>query len=162
MKQGLILFISSLSRAAFLPVIAVILPILTELVACGQANENISVKGTIIAYVKCPGSVVIGQESFNENMIFGLYIVSKEKDLLAFNVPHPKVESLLDAKIDMLNGGDPVRMTNSVPVIFSYKRATDNEIIIIPACVHSLMFPPDVLSNSIQIIIDDIKKETEK
>jgi hypothetical protein len=96
-----------LSQAAFLPVIAVILPILTELVACGQANENISVKGTIIAYVKCPGSVVVGQESFNEDIIFGLYIVSRGKDLLAFNVPHPKVESLLGAKIDTLKGGEP-------------------------------------------------------
>jgi hypothetical protein len=86
----------------------------------------------------------------------GLYIVSSKKDsLLTFNLSPSTMEYLLDASIDTLEGGDPVKI-NHIPVDFNYRKAVNK---IETACVYPAMSAPDKLLQSTQIIILTIDKK---
>ena len=123
---------------------------------------DIETKGKIIAWLKCPEVSYEENESGSYGMTIGLYIVSETKDsLLSLTLPHSTVEHLLNVSVDTLTWEDPVRLTTPVSVVFSYRKAEDNELRE-HACRIFWLYPLDPLFKSTQIIISDIKKDIVK
>jgi hypothetical protein len=129
------------------------------MVSCEKddVSENIKVKGAIVGYHKCT-------DSENEELVFGVYIVTEKKhSILAYNIPHETLNSILDVDIyeQLSYGAYPWghgSLVDNSRVIFDYRKAKAEEIVNIH-CLQFAMLPGFNGEGFEQVIISNINKE---
>jgi hypothetical protein len=110
-------------------------------------DMNVGVKGIIKGYHKCT-------DFENGYVVFGIYIVTNEKDtLLSYNISHERLCSLLGvSSLENFKQGN-LYYEDGSPIIFDYREAEENEIVTI-SCPQDTFWPLFLVRNVKQVFIE--------
>jgi hypothetical protein len=136
---------------------ATVLLMLASAFTCRKEENDdmntVGVKGIINGYHKCA-------DAENEGIVFGVYIVTQEKDpLLSYNIPHDILCSLLEvASLENFEQG-ALYFNKDIPSItFDYREAEEHEIVTI-SCPQFALWTVYPGQYAKQVIITKINRE---
>jgi hypothetical protein len=118
-----------------------------------NAVDEKDIQGTIVGYHKC------NDHDNNNELVFGIYIVTEKRNsILAYNIPHSKLNSLLALNIYDLEQGSLYFGKEIAPITFTYREAKADEIVIIE-CPQLMMNATFNGEDFKQVIITNLNNE---